>query len=63
MAMSKHHVRGALKMVELNGGPQTLGLDGFLKMVVQKYAGQVGLTLDWLAQPLPPEVFNYNLRN
>ena len=30
-------------MVDLNGGPQTLGLDGFLEIVLQKYREQVGL--------------------
>ncbi len=30
-------------MVELNGGPQTLGLNGFLGMVLDKYVDEVGL--------------------
>ena len=30
-------------MIELNGGPQTLGLNGFLAMLVDKYVAQVGL--------------------
>lgn len=30
-------------MVELNGGPQTLGLNGFLEMVLYKYVDEVGL--------------------
>jgi hypothetical protein len=43
MAMSRKHVQGAVQMVEHNGGPQTLGLNGFLEMVLHKYEGQVGL--------------------
>jgi hypothetical protein len=45
MAISRQHLQAALRMVEMNGGPQTLGLDGFLEMVLQKYAVQTGLTL------------------
>lgn len=30
-------------MVELNGGPHTLGLNGFLEMVLNKFTNQVGL--------------------
>ncbi|OIW24596.1 hypothetical protein CONLIGDRAFT_685558 [Coniochaeta ligniaria NRRL 30616] len=43
LAMSRRHVQGAVRMVELNGGPKTLGLNGFLEMVLQKYVGEVGL--------------------
>lgn len=43
LAMSKRHVQGAVQMVELNGGPQTLGLNGFLEMVLYKYVDEVGL--------------------
>jgi hypothetical protein len=42
--MSRHHVEGAIKMVQLNGGLQNLGLDGFLEMVVRKYRNEVGLS-------------------
>jgi len=41
--MSRRHVQGATRMIELNGGPQTLGLNGFLAMLVDKYVAQVGL--------------------
>ncbi|KAL7916806.1 hypothetical protein GGI35DRAFT_434032 [Trichoderma velutinum] len=41
---SRRHMQGALKMVELNGGPQTLGLNGFLEMVLNKFTNQVGLS-------------------
>ncbi|KAF3057602.1 hypothetical protein CFAM422_012392 [Trichoderma lentiforme] len=40
---SRRHMQGAIKMVELNGGPQTLGLNGFLAMVLNKFTSQVGL--------------------
>lgn len=43
LAMSRRHVQGAVRMVELNGGPETLGLNGFLDMVLRKYVGEVGL--------------------
>lgn len=49
--MTKRHVQGAVGMVESNGGWSTLGLDGFLEMLLLRYAGRVGL----LAQTaLPP---------
>ncbi|UKZ48089.1 hypothetical protein TrVGV298_002325 [Trichoderma virens] len=38
---SRRHMKGALRMVELNGGPQTLGLNGFLEMVLHKFINQV----------------------
>ncbi|KAL7781037.1 hypothetical protein V8C43DRAFT_320184 [Trichoderma afarasin] len=40
---SRRHMQGAIKMVELNGGPHTLGLNGFLEMVLNKFTNQVGL--------------------
>jgi hypothetical protein len=45
--MAKRHLDGALRMVDLNGGPQTLGLDGFihraLSNLVQKFeSGHLG---------------------
>ncbi|KAL7928210.1 hypothetical protein V8C35DRAFT_318676, partial [Trichoderma chlorosporum] len=40
---SRRHMQGAFKMIELNGGPQTLGLNGFLEMVFHKFTEQVGL--------------------
>ncbi|KAM7196911.1 hypothetical protein V8F20_006878 [Naviculisporaceae sp. PSN 640] len=42
-AMTKRHVQGAIKMVELNGGWNTLGLDGFMEIILLKYAERVGL--------------------
>ncbi len=45
VAMARHHVKGAASMVDLNGGPKTLGLDGFLEIVLEKYVEQVGLRL------------------
>lgn len=41
--MTRNHVKGAVKMVELNGGPQTLGLDGFLEHLLSTFVGDVGL--------------------
>ena len=41
--MTKRHVEGAVKMVELKGGPQTLGMNGFLAMLLAKYSEEVGL--------------------
>ncbi|KAK4062015.1 transcriptional regulator family: Fungal Specific TF [Trichoderma aggressivum f. europaeum] len=46
---SRRHMQGSLKMVELNGGPQTLGLNGFLEMVLNKFTNQVGLSNRFLA--------------
>ncbi|KAI3574087.1 hypothetical protein IWW34DRAFT_753417 [Fusarium oxysporum f. sp. albedinis] len=42
LAMSRHHVHGALRMVDLNGGPHTLGLEGFLELILTKYAREIG---------------------
>ncbi|PKK51777.1 hypothetical protein CI102_3149 [Trichoderma harzianum] len=46
---SRRHMQGAIKMVELNGGPRTLGLNGFLEMVLNKFTSQVGLSNRFLA--------------
>jgi hypothetical protein len=35
-AASRRHVKGVVKIVELNGGPQALGLNGLLKHVLDK---------------------------
>ncbi|KIW23930.1 uncharacterized protein PV07_09677 [Cladophialophora immunda] len=32
--MYRHHVKAAVRMVDLNGGPQTLGLDGFIEHLI-----------------------------
>ena len=32
--MAKRHLDGAIKMVDLNGGPETLGLDGFINRCI-----------------------------
>ncbi len=45
--MCKHHVEGALKMVELKGGPHSLGLNGFLKHLLSK------ITIDRMHEALP----------
>jgi hypothetical protein len=42
--MAQNHMRGASKMAELNGGQQTLGLDGFLELVFNKWVDEVGLS-------------------
>jgi hypothetical protein len=34
--MQHHHIQGAIKMVDLIGGPDKLGLDGFLQRVFFK---------------------------
>jgi hypothetical protein len=38
VAMAKRHFEGAVKMVKLNGGPQTLGLDGFIDSIMSNLA-------------------------
>ncbi|KAJ5484083.1 C6 finger domain protein [Penicillium diatomitis] len=47
LKMLKHHTEGALQMVKLKGGPDTLGLDGLLKdmlsKLVAKGSGEVRL--------------------
>jgi hypothetical protein len=37
----KSHVRGLVQMVEHNGGPKTLGSNGFLEHLVGKFVGEV----------------------
>lgn len=51
--MAQNHMRGASTMVELNGGQQTLGLDGFLELVFNKWLDEVGL-LSELQDRYPP---------
>lgn len=41
--MARKHVEGAVKMVELNGGPQTLGLQGYLQLLLSKFEYEMGL--------------------
>ncbi|RAH78861.1 hypothetical protein BO86DRAFT_421239 [Aspergillus japonicus CBS 114.51] len=45
--MLKHHIDGAVKMVALKGGPQTLGLEGllehFLSNLIAKMRGDLGV--------------------
>lgn len=39
MVLSKSHAQGALQIVEHNGGPQTLGMNGFLESLFYKLWG------------------------
>lgn len=39
--MLKRHVDGAVKMVALKGGPQTLGLDGLLEHLLSNLLAKV----------------------
>jgi hypothetical protein len=39
--MLKCHVDGAVKMVGLKGGPQTLGLDGLLEQLLSNLLAKV----------------------
>lgn len=50
-AMTRSHIQGAIKMVELNGGWNTLGLDGFMEIILLRYAERVGLLLHAAALP------------
>ena len=40
---SRNHVLGAVKMVSLRGGPQMLGLDGFLWVMIKDFVRSKGL--------------------
>ncbi|KAK0755107.1 hypothetical protein B0T18DRAFT_425386 [Schizothecium vesticola] len=51
-AMMRRHVQGALDMVRQNGGWDTLGLGGFLEMVMFQYLGRAGLLFQ---ADFPPE--------
>lgn len=46
--MSKRHIDGAVRMVTLNGGPKTLGLNGFLEHLLSnllsKFSGSLRST-------------------
>lgn len=50
--MIKQHVQGAVHMVESNGGWNTLGLNGFLEILLLRYAERVGLVLQAASPPL-----------
>ena len=39
--MLKHHVEGAVQMVELKGGPFTLGLEGLLEHLLSNLLAKV----------------------
>lgn len=41
--MMRLHIQGALDMVRQNGGWDTLGVGGFLEMVMFQYLGRAGL--------------------
>ncbi|KZF19799.1 hypothetical protein L228DRAFT_285733 [Xylona heveae TC161] len=43
LLMARNHMRGAIRMVELNGGPATLGLDGFLELVFHDFVSELGM--------------------
>jgi hypothetical protein len=43
--MLKHHVQGAVQMVNLNGGPQTLGLDGLMARLLSNLLNKVIIEL------------------
>jgi len=53
---SRRHLRGLIQMVEHNGGPQTLGSNGFLERLVCKFVGDVGFV-----RPVKP-LYNVTLR-
>lgn len=40
---SRNHVLGAVKMVEFNGGPESLGENEFLKLLLQVFLYSKGL--------------------
>ncbi|KAM7213985.1 hypothetical protein V8F06_010619 [Rhypophila decipiens] len=50
--MTRSHVQGAMKMVELNGGWNTLGLDGFMEIILLRYAERAGLVHGVLEVPI-----------
>ncbi|KAH8898423.1 hypothetical protein GQ53DRAFT_837332 [Thozetella sp. PMI_491] len=56
---TRSHVRGAIKMLELNGGPQSLGLDGFLASLYWYFLYDKGL-FDTVTGPNDTER-SYNL--
>ncbi|KAK0618819.1 hypothetical protein B0T14DRAFT_602779 [Immersiella caudata] len=48
--MARRHIEGAIGMVNLKGGPQTLGMNGLLAMMLAKYSEDVGIVTpptDW----------------
>jgi hypothetical protein len=51
--MSKNHIQGVKKMVEIKGGPQTLGLNGLLAGLFYKIENEETL-LDILHQVSDP---------
>ncbi|KAJ5976928.1 hypothetical protein N7501_000270 [Penicillium viridicatum] len=52
-AMARNHIWGATRMVAVNGGPETLGLDGFLELLFRKFVDEVGL-LSGATDQVPP---------
>ncbi|KAL4819936.1 hypothetical protein BDW67DRAFT_173201 [Aspergillus spinulosporus] len=59
----KNHVEGAVRMVRLKGGPQTLGLDGFIERLLfnllAKVNNEIGKTV---TSPFDPRVTSVEIR-
>ncbi|PCG98250.1 NAD-dependent epimerase/dehydratase [Penicillium occitanis (nom. inval.)] len=49
--MAQNHMRGASRMAELNGGQQTLGLDGFLELVFNKWVDEKIILIFIMSEP------------
>lgn len=41
--MYSQHIKAAVRMVDLNGGPQTLGLDGYIEHLLSNLCCKLGL--------------------
>lgn len=45
------HLKGLIQMVEHNGGPQTMGANGFLERLVSKFTGMTDMACKFALQP------------
>ncbi|KAL2857222.1 hypothetical protein BJY01DRAFT_136823 [Aspergillus pseudoustus] len=59
---SKYHVEGAVKMVALRGGPQTLGLDGLLERLLFTVRARIDETVAALIKsPYDPRIASFEI--
>jgi hypothetical protein len=45
MEMAVNHMRHASILVKVRGGPQALGVDGFLELIYYKFAAESGFAI------------------
>ncbi|KAL4978828.1 hypothetical protein BDW66DRAFT_4996 [Aspergillus desertorum] len=61
-ATMRNHVEGAVKMVTLRGGPQTLGLDGFIERLLFSLLAKVNMEIgQTVTSPFDPRLASVDI--